>query len=240
MSEEPYQQDAEQRERRPFGIILIVLALLLLLGGFFVARSSLASNLASTPAPTEEPTSTATNTPTNIPTTEATEEVTSQATEPPTEPAVEPPPTEEGPTCKETGQYCSCKGVSYSVVTCSDGTHTDTPIGSCTPDPGLCGTNPTEEPTTEPTEAANCATYTFCTCQGLVDVVTICADGSKTDTITSDACTPDASQCGAAQGGPDPKTCKPNIDVLCSPCQGNYVVCRDLCTGGVTKYYCGP
>jgi|GEM_PF-1429094 len=233
MSDEPFSQDAEQRERRPIlGIILILLLLFLLLGGFFLIRNSLMNPLTGT----EEPAvSTATNTPTNTPQGESTEELTSQPTEPPTEPpptseSTEPPPTDEGPTCKATGRYCSCAGVSYSVVTCSDGSRTDTPIGSCTPDPGLCGNDniPTEPPPTQ----ENCVTYKYCTCQGFVQENIFCNGVKTSDRMTTDQCTPDPVECKPPDQNPPPN-CKPTGYPSCKCEAPSLYVCRDSC-GTVT------
>jgi len=223
MSDEPFSQDAEQRERRPIlGIILILLLLFLLLGGFFLIRNSLSNPL----TPTEEATSTATNTPTNTPAGESTEELTSQPTEPateppPTEPATEPPPTEEQ-VCKATGRYCSCRGVSYSVVTCPDGSRTDTPIGSCTPDPGLCGNDNNDN--VPPTEPPNCVTYGYCTCQSVVLEITFCNGEKTSEVLTTQQCTPDAGQCN--QG---PKCVPAGCDCVYPYAGGYNLVCKDSC-----------
>ena len=237
MSDEPFSQDAEQRERRPIlGIILILLLLFLLLGGFFLIRNSLMNPLTGTKEPAV---STATNTPTNTPQGESTEELTSQPTEPATEPpptseSTEPPPTDEGPTCKTTGRYCSCAGVSYSVVTCSDGSRTDTPIGSCTPDPGLCGND--NVPPTEPSPTQeNCVTYGYCACQGTLLEITFCNGEKTSETMTSDPCTP-GPECKVTQ---EPQ-CKP---LGCVCVSWPYATCTDSCGNKTTEVnynVCGP
>jgi len=230
MSDEPYAQDTEQRERRPIlGIILILLLLCLLLGGFFVIRNNLGNPL----TPTEEPaTSTATNTPTDTPTTESSEE----ATSPPTEPPTEPPPTDEK-TCSETGRYCGCDGIGYSIVMCPDGSRTDTPVSKCTPDPTQCGGNTNTNDNTSCTELC-CNnggvqfTTQLCGCDGKLDQVTICMDGTKTDTILPDTCSPDPAQCQT-----DPK-CSGEI----CDCVMYYTwVCKDSCGNVIsqTATYCG-
>lgn len=135
-------------------------------------------------------------------------------------------PTEE--LCKETGKYCTCEGVAYSIVMCADGSRTDTPVGKCTPDPAQCGSAGN---TSDPCANNGGLQYTgqACTCQGQVDLVVICNDGTKTDTITTQPCTPNAAQCsGSDQGGSGSCPCAcatvcPGISciMVCKDCKGN-------------------
>jgi len=132
-------------------------------------------------------------------------------------------PTEES--CKETGRYCTCDGTAYSIVVCADGSRTDTPTGKCTPDPAQCGKKD------DPCANNGGLQYTgqACTCLGQVDLVIICNDGTKTDTITNEQCSPDPATCNGsdqAGGGSCPCACVtscPGIScvMVCRDCKGN-------------------
>jgi len=224
MGDEPFAQDAEPRERRQvlgwvFLFILLVLACVAVaaFGGYRLINSG-GPSATDTPTYTSVPVTTEpTETDTPTPTAPLTE-----ATEPPTEVT-----STEEVTCSETGRYCTCAGVGYSVVMCPDGSRTDKPIGKCTPDPAQCGTN-----TNDNTSCAPCCdhggvqfTGPFCTCQGQVDIVTICQDGSKSDNITTDSCTPDPAQCNPSDNTNNNKvpgcmTTAPGCDGVDNDCDG--------------------
>lgn len=71
-----------------------------------------------------------------------------------------------------------------------------------------------------------------CTCQGVIDRVTFCGDGTKFDTITTTGCSPDPSQCQAG-GDTGGQTCQltveqcnaqgfGQVDLATCTCYGNY------------------
>jgi len=88
-----------------------------------------------------------------------------------------------------------------------------TPTGTSS-QPNSSGTATDEPEATEP--CADNGGLQFqgevCVCSGVVDQVTICNDGTKTDALTSTACSPDPSQCsqgdGSTSGGGGQTSCE--------------------------------
>src|SRR5574341_2537069 len=228
MSDDPEridgQEDSEKPERRriPLILIIIILLVLCLLAG---AAAAYAGGLLTPNNPTEEPNTQepppteeqvdSTETFTPIPTTE-TETFTPTFTDTPTDTST--PTDTPTPTVSLTPtRYRGSAGVGGDGVCCPEET------GSCTADCGGGDTGP----------CANNGGLAWqgevCVCPGVVDVVTYCQDGSKSDQLTDRTCQP------TQDSAPPPPNCAP---VVCSCNWMTYIkTCTDACGNTTTTSF---
>lgn len=212
-------EDNEPPERRRNFSLLLLMALFLIcvtagVGGAF------ASGLLGPDEPTTEP-STA-EPPTTEPLTEEPQATTpSTATDTPTFTPSFTPTDTPTPTLSPTPTKTRTPTPDRPVCTCGDGVCCPDEAASC---PADCGGGECTGPCCD--NGGLQWQGEVCVCPGLVDIVTVCMDGSKSDQITDQSCQPTQN---CAPPPPQP-VCTPG-GYVCTCITFYTATCVDSCTG---------